>query len=264
MVPRVSRSTALVLILALAISAPLLAMKPAEEGAAAKVRTLATTHDEVALRQSVESLAALDGVSSSDVRLVGEVARAGAVESGRVAAVVVLQQWLQRPDVQADATRELIGIAKASGEVLVRGMAIQAVALENPAPSDEMVRALSDFVVRDSAAANRALAALALGHVKGPLAGNALYALANAYGRESDLATKRSILLEIVRVSGERAPTVLASLPPSSEPLIAQDLRDYTEIIASGVKDANEIYDVKQLRDVERNTVIGMEQPHVD
>lgn len=260
MMPR--RSTALVLILALAISAPLLAAKRADDRA--ELRTLATAEDEVALRQSVQALAALDDVSASDVRLVGQVARTGGAESGRVAAVVVLQQWLQRPDVQTDATHELIGIAKASGEVLVRGMAIQAVALQNPVPSNEMVSALSQFVVGDGAAANRALAALALGHVKGPLAGNALYALVNAYGRESDLATKRSILLEVVRVSGERAPTVLAGLPATSEPLIAQDIRDYVEIIASGVKNADDIYDVKQLRDVERNTVIGMEQPHVD
>lgn len=255
-------STALVLILALAISAPLFAKNPAD--GRAELRTLATAADEVALRHSVQALAVLDDVSASDVRLVGEVARTGASESGRVGAVVVLQQWLQRPDMQADATHELIGIVKASGETLVRGMAIQAVALQNPAPSEEMVRALSAFVIRDDAAANRALAALALGHVKGPLAGNALYALVNAYGRESDLATKRSILLEVVRASGERAPTVLAGLPATSEPLIAQDILDYVEIIASGLKDANEIYDVKQLRDVERNTVIGMEQPHVD
>lgn len=260
MMPR--RSTALVLILALAVSAPLFAMRPADHRA--ELRTLATADDEVALRQSVQALSALDDVGASDVRLVGEVARTGAGESGRVAAVVVLQQWLQRPEVQADATNELIGIAKASGEVLVRGMAIQAVALQNPAPSTEMVSALSDFVIGDGAAANRALAALALGHVKGPLAGNALYALVHAYGRESDLATKRSILLEVVRVSGDRAPTVLTGLPATSEPLIAQDIRDYVEIIAGGLKDANEIYDVKQLRDVERNTVIGMEQPHVD
>lgn len=212
MMRRVSRSTALFLILALAVSAPLFAAKPANDRT--ELHILATAGDETALRQSVEALAALERVSAADVRLAGEVARAGAAESGRVGAVVVLQHWLQRPEVEADATRELIAVAKASGEVLVRGMAIQAVALGNPTPSDEMVGALSELVVRDGSAANRALAALALGHVKGPLAGGALYALVNAYGRETDLATKRSILLA-PRASARRTFSPACPPPPS-------------------------------------------------
>jgi hypothetical protein len=244
-------------IVACASGQPLLADDPTR--ARAELRTLAAGVEEQQIEFAAGALAAMEGVGSEEVRQAADVSRTGASVTGRVAAVQVLQSWLQRPELQQDVTDELLRTATSENDELVRGLAIQAIAVSDPRPGEEMVRVLGEIVDGDRVTPNRSLAALALGHVKGPLAPRAFRALVAAFDDEQDLGTRRTILLEMMRVSGDDAESMLSRLDVGDEPLLVQDRRDYLEIIATGVRDADAIYDIKQLRDVERNTVIGME-----
>lgn len=226
-----------------------------------ELRTLARSVDEIQLESSTRALATMEGVTAVDVRQTANVSRSGESIPGRVAAVMVLQSWVQRPELQQEVTRELLRTATSENDELVRGLAIQAIAVTDPEPEEEMVQVLAEIADGDASAPNRSLAALALGHVKGPLAPRALRALMVAFDNEQDLSTRRTMLLEMLRVSGDRAESMLTNLEVGDEPLLVQDRQDYLEIMATGVKGADAIYDIKQLRDVERNTLIGMETP---
>lgn len=227
--------------------------------ARADLRVLAQEFDGPQIDDAAVALAEMENVSTEEVRLAAEVSRTGAGVSGRVAAVQVLQSWIQRPELQEEATYELLRTATSENDELVRGLAIQAIAVTDPMPREEMVHVLAEIVTGDAVTPNRSLAALALGHVRGPLAPRAFRALRAAFDSENDLGTRRTILLEMLRVSGDDAQPFLSSLEVGDEPLLVQDRNDYLEIMATGVRGADAIYDIKQLRDVERNTVIGME-----
>lgn len=249
------------LLMAFASGLPLLADENVRERA--ELRTLARSADEIQLESSTRALATMEGVTAADVRQAANITRTGDTVDGRVAAVMVLQSWLQRPELQREVSLELLRTATSRNEELVRGLAIQAIAVSDPEPQGEMVQVLGEIAADDPSAPNRSLAALALGHVKGPLAPRALRALMVAFNNEQDLSTRRTMLLEMLRVSGDRAESMLSRLAVGGEPLLVQDRQDYLEIMAAGVKGADAIYDIKQLRDVERNTVIGMEKPYI-
>jgi len=249
------------MLVAFATGLPLLAEE--NDRGRRELRTLAAGAEEQQLENTTRTLATMEGITEADVQEAANVARTGDSISGRIAAVMVLQSWVQRPELQQEVTRELLRTATSENEELVRGLAIQAIAVTDPEPDEEMVQVLGEIADGDVLAPNRSLAALALGHVKGPLAPRAFRALMAAFDDEQDLSTRRTILLEMLRVSGDGAESMLSQLEVGDEPLLAQDRSDYLEIIATGVKGADAIYDIKQLRDVERNTVIGMEKPYI-
>lgn len=212
------------------------------------------------LEQAVAILSDAPGVTETGVERVAQISREAELPN-RLGAIEVLQRWLTRHrGLRGEIARALIQTAQGPHEDMVRGMAVQVIALHPRAdwPQD-VVESLGELVRTDPLAQNREIAALALGHIRGPQAGAALESLQAAYAQERERSSRRAMLLNIVEVAGTGAPGVLAGLPESS-PLIVQDIRDYQEILARGVTHIAEIWDQKLARDIERGTVIGTEK----
>jgi len=216
----------------------------------------------VVLQQVVDTLGALPEVTPAELSRVAEVSRKGAEELTQVSAVHVMQRWLARESIRANVARELIRTAEGRHTPMVRGLAVQALALDPKAgwPADVVV-SLGNLVQNDPTAQNRAIVALALGHVRGELAGVALQSMLTAYARESDVTTRRAMLLNIVEAAGGEASKVLAGLPESSA-LVRQDIQDYQEILRTGETHIAKIWDTKLARDLERGSIIGTEEGH--
>lgn len=224
------------------------------------LRILEGAESSDALEQAITALGEVPNVSTSELDRVAKISRTGADEWTQISAIRVMQHWLTREALQAKAARELIRTAEGSHTPMVRGLAIQAIALEPKArwPRDVVV-SLGDLVQNDPTPQNRSIAALALGQVRGgELTPIARESLIEAYGSESDLGTRRSMLLNIVEISGADAARVLANLPEGSM-LAQQDIADYQEILRSGETRIAEIWDKKLAYDIERGTVIGTE-----
>jgi hypothetical protein len=223
------------------------------------LRTLETGESPEALEQAVATLASLPNVNAAEFSRVAEVSRAGADDWTRISAIRVMQRWLARESLRVEAARELLRTAKGPHSPMVRGVAVQAIALkENVRWPEDVVVSLGELVQNEPTAQNRAIAALALGHVRGELAGIALKSLVTAYGRESDIGTRRAMLLNIVEVARGDAARVLQGLPERSG-LVRQDIQDYQELLRTGVTDIAGIWDKKLARDIERGSVIGTE-----
>ncbi|HEV2146115.1 MAG TPA: hypothetical protein VGR37_01725 [Longimicrobiaceae bacterium] len=213
------------------------------------------------LQQAVAALADAPDVTEAGVERVAQVSREADDLPNRIAAIEVLQRWLTRqPGLRVEVARALLRTAQGPHEDMVRGMAVQVIALHPRGdwPQD-VVASLGRLVQTDPLAQNREIAALALGHVRGAQAGPALESLRAAYATEMDRSSRRAMLLNIVEVAGRDAPRVLAGLNESS-PLIVQDIRDYQEILGRGATRIAEIWDQKLARDIERGTVIGTEK----
>ena len=69
--------------------------------------------------------------------------------------------------------------------------------------------------------------------------------------------TRRVILMQLVRAGQDEAPAILRSLP-SDHPLIQNDIKDYLDFLSQGLRDSDEIWTRKSLRDADRGTEIGM------
>ncbi|HYW06534.1 MAG TPA: hypothetical protein VE913_06245 [Longimicrobium sp.] len=212
-----------------------------------------------AVEQAVATLGDLPRVTAADVAEVAETSREGADATIKISAIRVMQQWLDRDPLRDAAARELMRTARGPHQPMVRGVAMQAVALHPRAswPKDVVV-ALGELVRTDPTAQNRSIASLALGQVRGELATTALASLVAAYEAEPDLGTRRSMLLNIVEVAGADAAGVLGSLPEGSA-LAQQDIADYQAILRSGATDPAAIWDAKLARDIARGSVIGTE-----
>jgi hypothetical protein len=215
----------------------------------------------VLLQQAVATLGALPEVTPSELSRVAEVSRKGVDERTQISAIHVMQKWLARESLRTSAARELVLTAEGRHTPMVRGLAVQAIALQPYAvwPAD-VVTSLGKLVQNDPTPQNRAIVALALGQVRGALAATALKSMVTAYARESDVTTRRSMLLNIVEVAGSDAAKVLARLPESSA-LVRQDIQDYQEIVRAESRIA-EIWNQKLARDIERGSVIGTEEGH--
>jgi hypothetical protein len=239
--------------------------RPAEaagSGRALALGLLEKGESPVVLEQVVATLGALPDVTPAELGRVAEVSRKGADERTQISAIHVMQKWLARESLRTNTARELIQTAQGRHTPMVRGLAVQALALQPNAvwPADVVV-SLGKLVQDDPTAQNRAIAALALGQVRGELAGVALKSMVTAYARESDVTTRRSMLLNLVEAAGGDAAKVLARLPESSA-LVRQDIQDYQEILRTGETRIGEIWNKKLARDIERGSVIGTEEGH--
>lgn len=212
------------------------------------------------VEQAVARLADVPRVSEAGIERVAQISREADEIPNRIGAITVLERWLAQPGSRDEAARALIETAQGPHEHMVRGMAVQALALQ-PTGSwpEDVVAGLGELVQGDPLPQNREIAALALGHVRGPLAEQALQSLVEAYAKERNRSSRRAMLLNIVEVAGSQASGVLAGLPESSS-LIMQDIRDYQEILARGERDIAKVWDLKLARDIERGTVIGTEK----
>lgn len=174
----------------------------------------------------------------------------------RLTAIQVLGQWSNNPARSDELSRELVKTIDASDEREVRGYAIQVIALNPEATHPELLGAMAEYMKEDPSAHNRAIAALALGRVTGELRLPALNHLEQAFARETNQNTRRNIMTQIARAGGQDAIAILQRLP-IDHPLLAQDVRDYTEILRGGETAPDEVYSQKFARDAERGTIVG-------
>lgn len=175
----------------------------------------------------------------------------------RLKAIYILGRWAaSNPQKWQQLSSELVRTIDASEDELVRGHAIQLIALHTGVHEPEILGAIDEYMRFDPTTQNRGIAALALGGVTGELREPAIALLEEAFGGEPDLDTQRNILTQIARVGGQDAIFVLARLP-NAHPVLDQDIRDYLEILQSSDLDFDEIYSLKFALDAERGTVVG-------
>jgi hypothetical protein len=180
----------------------------------------------------------------------------------QVAAVVTAGAWMGRNPAQIDGlSRRLAQVAQASGHEVVRGNAIQAMALLDKPLPDEVLQSMGTWVRTDPSAQNRGLAAMALGGASAAQRGVALQHLEQAYAAERVPEVRRGLLIHVVRAGRSDAPRVLERIA-AADAEARQDVADYLEILRSGETDPDRIWAAKFARDAARGTIPGGEEEH--
>lgn len=206
---------------------------------------------------SLEILANIPEPTADLQQAVARVSRDDPENEIRLAAIETLGTWLCRhPDRMQNLAEEMFDTIRSSDDALLRGVALRAFSRQNAPLPENIVIVLAQFLKTDPGAENRAWAAQSLGKAGENARQTAIYNLRNAYLSETDLETKRMILKQIVRLAPAASPEILKQLPVN-EPLLAQDARDYLEILSSGLSDPEQITDEKNLRDAKRGTKLG-------
>lgn len=207
--------------------------------------------------------AALSMLSSiSDPRpelldLVFRLSREDGAKDVRLSAIQLLGNWASHSQDWNGLSRELVKTVNASDDSEVRRFAIQVIALHPETVPPEVLGAMAGYLKQDPSAHNRAIAALGLGSVKGELRPSALGHLEQAFAGEENLTTRRNIITQIARAGEQDAIAILNRLPAHHDPLLAQDVRDYVEILQAGGTRPDDIYFAKFERDKERDTIVG-------
>ena len=207
--------------------------------------------------------AALSMLSSiSDPRpelldLVFRLSREDGAKDVRLSAIQLIENWASHSQNWDDLSRELVKTINASNESEVRRYAIQVIALHPKATAPEVLGAMAGYLKKDPSAHNRAIAALGLGNVRGELRHTALDHLEQAFAGEENVNTRRNIITQIARAGQQDAIAILNRLPVHQDTLLAQDVRDYVEILQAGGTAPDNIYFAKFARDTERGTIVG-------
>lgn len=188
---------------------------------------------------------------------VSELSQTASVVDVRVSAINCMGTWMSRDrDLTQRISEALLPAREASQEPVVRGMVIQTIGNMDTPLTPKVLEAMADAVTRETEATNRSLAAVALGSGASPENRQAVVSvLENAYLTEAEIDTKRHILTQIIKAT--RDTEVLKRLP-TPDPLLAQDVNDYIEILASVDRnDWTKIWEQKSDRDDRRQTYPG-------
>lgn len=223
-----------------------------------RVLALAEQSEEPEKRAAaVSMLYTVTGVTSELAETVFRLSREDDSVDVRLHAIYAIGHWVaNNQGASKDFSRELIKTIDASDDRIVRGTAIQTIALQAGIHEPDILAAMDEYLVHDPASQNRAIAALALGGVGGELREPAMVLLEQAVGSEPEPEIKRNLITQIARVGGEDAIPALLSLA-ASDPLLEQDALDYAELLQSGERDFDSVYSLKSARDAERGTIIG-------
>jgi hypothetical protein len=189
--------------------------------------------------------------------LVFRLSREDGAKDVRLSAIQLIGNWASHSQDWDDLSRELVKTINASNESEVRRFAIQVIALHPETAPPEVLGALADYMKQDPSAHNRAIAALGLGSVKGDFRDSALGHLEQAFAGEENINTRRNIITQIARAGEQDAIAILNRLPADHDALLAQDVRDYVEILQAGGVGPSDIYFAKFERDKERGTIVG-------
>lgn len=189
--------------------------------------------------------------------LVFRLSREDGAKDVQISAIQLIANWSGNSQQWDELSRELVKTINASNEVEVRRFAIQVIALHPGATPPEVLGAMAEYMKQDPSAHNRAIAALGLGNAKGELRHSALSHLEQAFAGEENLNTRRNIITQIARAGEQNAIAILNRLPVHRHPLLAQDVRDYVEILQAGRTAPEDLYFTKFARDTERGTIVG-------
>lgn len=203
------------------------------------------------------ALAALTKFPASDsatIELVGQVAREDAVDHLRRSAASTLAAWMQERSASRDQlSAQLIQVFYASQDNELRGDAIRSLISNHPELSPSLQKAVADFLATSPTPGNRLLVAAAMGAENPETKTFALEQLRTAYTEESNIDIRRNILLEIVRFGGANAGEWMQQLP-SDSPLLAQDMKDYQQILQTGETDLARIQELKFTLETQRES----------
>ncbi len=174
----------------------------------------------------------------------------------RGAAVDLMGQWMNHsPELAETITEALLGAREATDHPFVRGVVIQTIGNSNAPLTPRVFEAMTDALQGETVAGNRSLAAVALGSGATPENHDAVItALEAGYQVETNLDTRRHIITQIAKAARGDAASYLQRLP-TPDPLLAQDVSDYMEIMAAtDPTDWGAIWEQKSDRDSMRNT----------
>ncbi|MGI8907658.1 MAG: hypothetical protein ACR2IE_14345 [Candidatus Sumerlaeaceae bacterium] len=215
-------------------------------------------------RAALTALGYMSKIPTELQQQVAEISRNAPSNELRIAAVECLGAWMSKnPALKQTISETLLATRVANEDAAVRGIAIQTIGNQDTPLSRKVFEAMADAVVHEVAPHNRSLAALALGGGVGPENREAILStLEAAYLGEANLDTQRHLITQIAKAARYDAEDYLGRLP-TPHPLLAQDIKDYVEILASADrKDWGAIWDQKSNRDHERGTYPGSHGGH--
>lgn len=187
---------------------------------------------------------------------IAELSRTAQDTELRVSAVHTMGGWMSNDRTLTHEISETLLLTRdASTDPHVRGIVIQTIGNMDTPLSPKVFDAMAQAVMGEEVAHNRSLAALALGSGTGQENRAAvLDTLQKAYLSEPELETQRHLITQITKAGQAEAELWLAKLP-TPDPMLAQDVNDYLEILASvDRKDWNSVWSAKSQRDHERGT----------
>jgi len=203
--------------------------------------------DEFRRSEALHFLTGADGFVNEFARIAG----ADASPEVRAYAVEALNRYVEtRTGDPAAAAAALVGIAGSDADPVVREEALKRITARDLSESDR--DRLAAILQNDASLDIRRRAARALGD---PLPKDSKWAmdrLEQAYAGESELKVRRTILDGLVNAGRENALAALQRVA-AVEPKLADDVRDYQEILATGAIDWSRIKEMKKEREAGRN-----------
>ncbi len=183
---------------------------------------------------------------------VTQISRSDANNDVRIRAVAALQSWMtQHPELREQLTEQLVQTFNFSDDSSVRVHVMQTLAAQNQDAPEKVLPVLKSFLGHEPDLPKRLLLATATRDASPEIKDFALSELEAAYAHEKDVTTKRNLISQMVSTGGNNSTHVLQRLS-ENEPLLALEIKDYVEILESGVKEPNEIFGEKMKRDVRR------------
>jgi hypothetical protein len=191
-------------------------------------------------------------VSSEMRETVGAVSREARETLVRTSALATMADWMNdHPDMIPNLSGDIMQTVRSSDTLEVRANGLLFVSQHlNQLPESfttEMIGFLNDPSQYNRATAARALATLPQKRAQ------VLSLLEQALSVERDLDTKRIMLGAIVRTGNTGSSELLNKF--ANDPTLADDVRDYRNIMAGGVTDWKEIYRLKEETDMARHPV---------
>ncbi len=203
-----------------------------------------------------QALLFLSGVTEISPQLVSDIVTLARNETDmqvRIGSISALTQYMQtHKEFSGQINETFIEIAKTDKDETVRGTAIQSLNLRESGA--QSLDAVSDVLRADQASGVRAVAAMIMGDAPPQQRQFVMGKLEEAFTGEQDREVKRSMITSVVRAGREDALQSLERMR-SSDPKYTDDVNDYIEILRTGERDMDKIWDQKFQREQARGDV---------
>jgi hypothetical protein len=172
----------------------------------------------------------------------------------KTSAVVVFADWMERLPENKNALLAQVGeIFNNAQDEDVRAFTYQLMALHKDDLSREMQLALGERLKTETDLFGCNLVALALSDAPDDIRNDAISYVRNAFGAESDLEKQRNLLAQYVCLAKEESAHLLRQTSAGNS-LLAEDAKDYLNILSRGVVDPELVLQAKAIRDATQAT----------
>lgn len=179
----------------------------------------------------------------------------------RHAAISTMAVWLSaEPGMHEQLSADLMDLARTASVREVRSYALQILIAHNPDLPVDVRTTIDQFLQGKPTVADRMMVALSAGTRSGDMRDFALGQMHQAFAEEKTVPNRRSILTEMVHLGNADAIKWLQQLPPANDYLLSLDVKDYLEILQSGVTDDAQIQQLKNQRDRQRGTIVAKQE----